>query len=73
MIVVTHLAQVAARADRHIVVAKATDADVTAAQIQPVEGDNRVVEIARLLSGSDDSDTAKAHALELLGTHVGEA
>ena len=66
VIVVTHLAQVAAFADTHVVVAKATDGSVTRAQVVEVEGDERVAEIARLLSGQDDSATARAHALELL-------
>ena len=66
VIVVTHLAQVAAFADVHVVVAKATDGSVTRAQVAPVAGEERVQEIARLLSGQDDSTTARAHALELL-------
>nr|WP_084040491.1 DNA repair protein RecN [Demequina sp. NBRC 110053] len=66
VIVVTHLAQVAAFADAHVVVAKATDGAVTRAQVAPVTDQARVEEIARLLSGQEDSDTARAHALELL-------
>lgn len=66
VLVVTHLAQVAACADTHIVVAKATDGSVTRAQVAPVTGEDRVQEIARLLSGQEDSSTARAHALELL-------
>ena len=66
VVVVTHLAQVAACADTHIVVAKSTDGSVTRAQVAPVMGEGRVQEIARLLSGQEDSSTARAHALELL-------
>ncbi|GIG54407.1 DNA repair protein RecN [Demequina activiva] len=66
VIVVTHLAQVASFADTHVVVAKATDGSVTRAQVTAVEADARVEEIARLLSGQEDSATARAHALELL-------
>nr|WP_297081758.1 DNA repair protein RecN [uncultured Demequina sp.] len=66
VIVVTHLAQVAAFADTHVVVAKATDGTVTRAQVTEVSGDARIEEIARLLSGQEDSQTARAHALELL-------
>ncbi len=66
VIVVTHLAQVAACADTHVVVAKATDGVVTRAQVLQVTGEERVHEIARLLSGQEDSSTARAHALELL-------
>lgn len=66
VIVVTHLAQVASFADTHVVVAKSTDGSVTRAQVVAVSGDRRVEEIARLLSGQEDSATARAHALELL-------
>ena len=66
VVVVTHLAQVAACADTHVVVAKATDGSVTRAQVAPVTGEARIQEIARLLSGQEDSSTARAHALELL-------
>ncbi len=66
VLVVTHLAQVAAYADHHIVVTKTTDGAVTVSQVAEVTGEDRVTEIARLLSGQEDSDTARAHALELL-------
>lgn len=66
VIVVTHLAQVAAFADHHIVVTKSTDSTVTVAQVQEVSGEDRVSEVARLLSGHEDSQAARAHALELL-------
>ena len=65
VIVVTHLAQVAAYADHHLVVAKATDGSVTASDVQVVDGATRVDEIARLLAGSV-SETARQHARELL-------
>lgn len=65
MIVVTHLAQVAAFADRHITVVKATDGSVTASSVQTVRDDARVEELARMLAGTA-SDTALAHAAELL-------
>jgi DNA repair protein RecN (Recombination protein N) len=66
VLVVTHLAQVAAYADHHVVVAKSTDGMVTVSQVREVSGEDRVAEIARLLSGQEDSETARAHALELL-------
>ncbi|WP_062307259.1 DNA repair protein RecN [Demequina subtropica] len=66
VLVVTHLAQVAAHADRHIVVAKASDGAVTRSQVHQVDGEARVEELARLLSGHEDSKTALAHARELL-------
>jgi DNA repair protein RecN (Recombination protein N) len=65
VIVVTHLAQVAAYADHHLVVAKTTDGAVTASDVRVVEGVDREDEIARLLAGSV-SDAAREHARELL-------
>jgi DNA repair protein RecN (Recombination protein N) len=68
VVVVTHLAQVAAFADTHLVVDKSpdTDAGVTATDIRAVAGEDRVRELARMLSGLADSDTGQAHARELL-------
>lgn len=63
VIVVTHLAQVAAFADHHVVVRPGT---VTAASISYAEGTERVIELARMLGGQEDSATAAAHAEELL-------
>jgi DNA repair protein RecN (Recombination protein N) len=65
VIVVTHLAQVAAFADHHVVVAKSTDGAVTVSGVRVVDGPERVDEIARLLAGSL-SETAREHARELL-------
>ncbi|CAA9344915.1 MAG: DNA repair protein RecN [uncultured Friedmanniella sp.] len=68
VVVVTHLAQVAAFADTHLVVDKSPDtgAGVTATDIRAVAGEDRVRELARMLSGLTDSDTGQAHARELL-------
>jgi DNA repair protein RecN (Recombination protein N) len=68
VVVVTHLAQVAAFADTHLVVDKSPDtaAGVTATDIRAVEGEDRVRELARMLSGLSDSGTGQAHARELL-------
>ncbi len=66
VLVVTHLAQVAAFADHHIVVRKDTDGMVTTSHVTEVTGEDRVQEVARLLSGQEDSSTARAHALELI-------
>ncbi|GEL93348.1 DNA repair protein RecN [Cellulomonas composti] len=69
VIVVTHLAQVAAFAHRHLVVTKshADGSDlVTASDVRAVEGEDRVRELARMLSGQDDSAAARTHAAELL-------
>ena len=65
VIVVTHLAQVAAFADTHLVVAKSTDGQVTSSDVHRVEGADREAEIARLMAGTV-SDTALRHARELL-------
>ncbi len=68
VVVVTHLAQVAAFADTHVVVDKSPDtaAGVTATDIRAVTGEDRVRELARMLSGLGDSETGQAHARELL-------
>ncbi|MCW2740248.1 MAG: recN [Blastococcus sp.] len=72
VVVVTHLAQVAAFADTHVVVDKSPDtgAGVTATDIRAVDGEDRVRELARMLSGLADSDTGQAHARELLAVAV---
>ncbi len=66
VIVVTHLPQVAAFADRHLVVTKGTDGSVTSATVRETEGDDRVKELVRMLSGLEESSTGAAHARELL-------
>ncbi|UFU05055.1 DNA repair protein RecN [Ruania halotolerans] len=69
VIVVTHLAQVAAFADRHLVVMKTSGAHqgaVTNSDIRRVEGPDREAELARMLSGDPLSETALRHAAELL-------
>lgn len=68
VIVVTHLPQVAAFADRHLRVTKASDADagVTTSGVLHLEGEDRVEELARMLAGHAGSETARDHARELL-------
>jgi len=66
VLVVTHLPQVAAFADRQLVVRKEERGGRTLATVSPVDGEDRVVELARMLSGRPDSDRAKRHAEELL-------
>lgn len=66
VIVVTHLAQVAAFSSNHLVVEKGTDGSVTTSNVRLVHADDRAAEMARLLSGSPDSEHALAHARELL-------
>ena len=65
VIVVTHLAQVAAYASTHIRVEKGTQTGITQSSIATVEAEEREKELARMLSGSN-SDAARAHAAELL-------
>lgn len=66
VIVVTHLAQVAAFATNHIQIEKTSDGEVTTSSIRPLEGDERTAEITRLLSGLTESETGRTHAEELL-------
>jgi DNA repair protein RecN (Recombination protein N) len=66
VIAVTHLAQVAAFASNHLKVTKNADGEVTASTVERLEGDARVAEMARLLSGLESSESALAHARELL-------
>lgn len=66
VIAVTHLAQVAAFANNHLSVVKASDGTVTTSSVRALEGAEREAEMARLLSGMSDSDAALTHARELL-------
>ena len=67
VLVVTHLAQVAACADRQLVVTKAVAKGRTTSRVDAVTEEQRVVELARMLSGQPHSDAARRHAEELLG------
>lgn len=64
---VTHLPQVAACADQHLVVAKRTEKGKTLSTVDHVNGEQRVAEIARMLGGEKLSGTTLAHAKEMLG------
>jgi DNA repair protein RecN (Recombination protein N) len=66
VIVVTHLPQVAAFADRHLVVVKTDDGSVTRSGVQAMVGEDRVRELSRMLAGLEDSELGRAHAEELL-------
>ena len=66
VIAVTHLAQVAAFATNHLKVLKGSDGGVTTSTVQRLTGEERVAEMARLLSGLTTSESALAHAQELL-------
>ena len=66
--VVTHLPQVASRADAHLVVEKRVDKDITTTVVRQLNEDSRVYEIARMLGGDAESDASREHARELLAS-----
>lgn len=74
VLVVTHLPQVAAFADQHITVTKTsvrgadggTATGFTSSDVRLLDGPERVKELARMLAGQEDSESAQAHAQELL-------
>ncbi|ASD21691.1 DNA repair protein RecN [Cryobacterium sp. LW097] len=66
VIVVTHLAQVAAFAGNHLSVVKDSHGSVTASSVRQLTGDDRAAEMARLLSGLPDSASGLEHARELI-------
>jgi len=65
VIVVTHLAQVAAYADSHLRVLKTSSIDFTATDVVTLDAQSRIEELARMLSGLSDSESGLAHAAEL--------
>ncbi|MGW4423671.1 DNA repair protein RecN [Streptosporangium sp. NPDC004631] len=66
VIVVTHLPQVAAFADQHLVVEKAGDGSVVRSGVVALDKDGRARELSRMLAGLEDSELGRAHAEELL-------
>jgi DNA repair protein RecN (Recombination protein N) len=66
VIVVTHLPQVAAFADAHLVVEKADDGSVTRSGVTRLDEAGRITELSRMLAGLEDSEFGRAHASELL-------
>ena len=66
VIVVTHLAQVAAFADTHVVITKASDGAVTSSGLREVIGADREIELSRMMSGMVDSESGHEHAHDLL-------
>lgn len=65
VLVVTHLPQIAACADRHLVVSKAAKGGVATSDVQTIHGEDRITELARML-GDADAATARKHAEVLL-------
>lgn len=72
VIVVTHLPQVAAYADVHLVVHSQSAEGAGASGVRRLTSDERVAELARMLAGLGESDSARAHARELLDTAQNE-
>jgi DNA repair protein RecN (Recombination protein N) len=68
---VTHLPQVAACADHHLVVAKHSDMSGPSSTVASVQGEQRVAEVARMLGGERLSGTTLAHAKEMLSAGIG--
>ena len=68
VLVVTHLPQVAAYADRHVVVEKSSDGSVTTSGLTVLDAAGRERELSRMFAGMDESETALAHARELLAS-----
>lgn len=66
VLVVTHLAQVAAFADAHHVVDKSSDGEVTTSDVRLLDADERLAELARMMAGLESSESALGHARELL-------
>jgi DNA repair protein RecN (Recombination protein N) len=72
VIVVTHLPQVAAFADNHLMVTKSGDGRVTSSGITRLDEEGRIRELSRMLAGLEDSEFGRAHAEELLAMAAGE-
>jgi DNA repair protein RecN (Recombination protein N) len=73
VIVVTHLPQVAAFADNHLVVAKSSDGSITSTSVVRLDHEARVRELSRMLAGLEDSEFGQAHAAELLAMAAEQA
>jgi DNA repair protein RecN (Recombination protein N) len=73
VIVVTHLPQVAAFADNHLVIAKSHDGLITSSGVLRLDHDGRVKELSRMLAGLEDSELGQAHAAELLSMAAAES
>lgn len=65
---VTHLAQISAFADRHLLIEKETRNDKTFTSVTPVEGTERLAELSRIISGKDITDTTLKTAKEMIQT-----
>ena len=70
VLVVTHLAQIAARANAHYSIGKTTEGEATRTSVRALTGGERVLEVARMLGGDPDSRASRAHAEELLAGQI---
>jgi DNA repair protein RecN (Recombination protein N) len=68
---ISHLPQLAARAHHHILVAKGAKGGVTTADVRVLAGEERVIEVARMLGGDPESEVSRAHARELIDAAAG--
>ena len=68
VICVTHLAQIAAKADEHLLIEKSDNisSDMTETKVFEIKNERRVEEIARIIGGESVSDTTRASAREML-------
>lgn len=66
VICITHLAQIAAKADNHLLIEKSVSGDRTKTTVTPIEGDDRIKEIARIMSGQEITENIYNSAKELL-------
>jgi len=73
VIVVTHLPQVAAFADNHLVVAKSSDGSITSTSVIRLDHEARIRELSRMLAGMEGSEFGQAHAAELLAMAADQA
>lgn len=71
VLVITHLPQIAARADRHLVVQKGDRGGIATSDVRVLHGEDRVVELARMLGSADDAN-ARRLALSLLSAAVSD-
>ncbi|MDA8121509.1 MAG: DNA repair protein RecN [Deltaproteobacteria bacterium] len=71
VVCVTHLPQVAAFADSHLLVAKATGKGIVTTSVKPLSKQDRIVELARMISGTEVTGEARAHARELIERAAG--
>jgi DNA repair protein RecN (Recombination protein N) len=72
VLVITHLPQIAAGADRHLLVAKRPRGGVATSDVSVIHGEDRITELARML-GDADADTARRHAQALVASAGGQA